>query len=109
MKNKLHYSPESLHDLDEIYQYITMELCNTDAALKVVNDILNTIDKLEDFSGTGTPLSSVANVKSDYHFLISGSYLAFHRVTGTVVYIDRILYGKRDYLRILFEHFPAEK
>lgn len=109
MKNKLHYSPESLQDLDEIYEYITMELFNTDAALKVINDMMSTIDKLEDFAEMGKLLSSVASVKSDYRFLISGSYLAFYRVTDAAVYIDRILYGKRDYLRILFDHFPAEK
>lgn len=104
MKNKLHYSPNALHDLDEIWDYIVMELCNPEAALNLVNGIMDTIDKLEDFAEMGAPLSSVADVESDYRFLIYDNYLAFYRPEGTNIYIDRVLYGRRDYLRILFDN-----
>ena len=50
----------------------------------------------------GTSLSSIADVESDYRFLVTGSYLTFYRVYGSDVYVDRVLYGRRDYLRILF-------
>ena len=33
---------------------------------------------------------------------MTGNYLTFYRVNGNEVYVDRILYGRRDYLRILF-------
>lgn len=104
MKNKLHYSPNALHDLDEIWDYIVMELCNPEAAVNLVNGIMDTIDKLEEFAEMGAPLSSVADVESDYRFLIYDKYLAFYRSEGTDIYIDRVLYGKRDYLRILFDN-----
>ena len=48
-------------------------------------------------------LSSIADVESDYRFLVTGSYLTFYRVLDNDVYVDRVLYGRRDYLRILFE------
>jgi prevent-host-death family protein len=38
----------------------------------------------------------------DYRFLVCGSYLAFYHTLAKKVYIDRILYGKRDYIKILF-------
>lgn len=50
----------------------------------------------------GTPLSSVADIESDYRFIVSGNYLVFYRAYGKDVYIDRVLYGRRDYMRILF-------
>ncbi|MCD8340661.1 MAG: type II toxin-antitoxin system RelE/ParE family toxin [Clostridiales bacterium] len=103
MKNKLHYSPDALRDLDEIWEYIQMELSNPSAAANVVNGILDTLDRLEDFAEMGAPLSSVADVESNYRFIQSGNYLAFYRPEGTDIYIDRILYGRRDYLRILFD------
>ncbi|MCD8367218.1 MAG: type II toxin-antitoxin system RelE/ParE family toxin [Clostridiales bacterium] len=103
MKNKLHYSPDALRDLDEIWEYIQVELSNPSAAANVVNDILDTLDRLEDFAEMGAPLSSVADVESNYRFIQSGNYLAFYRPEGTDIYIDRILYGRRDYLRILFD------
>lgn len=67
---------------------------------------MDAIDELENFSEIGAPLSSVADVESDYRFLVSGNYIAFYRVFMQNIYIDRILYGRRDYLRILFPDLP---
>ena len=50
----------------------------------------------------GASLSSITDVESDYRFLATGNYLTFYRVYGNDVYVDRVLYGRRDYLRILF-------
>lgn len=102
MKNNINYSPEALKDLDEIWEYISENLYNTKAAESTVNRIINSIDKLEDFAEIGRRLSEVVNIDLDYRFLVSGSYLVFYRAYNSDVYIDRILYGKRDYMRILF-------
>lgn len=106
MKNNIHYSPEAQNDLDEIWEYITFELCNLQSAENTVNKIMDTVDELEDFSEIGALLSSVTDIESDYRFLTSGNYMVFYRVSGQDVYIDRILYGRRDYLRILFPDLP---
>ena len=106
MKNKIHYSPEAQNDLDEIWEYIFFELCHPQAADNTVNNIMDAVDKLEDFSETGALLSSMTDVESDYRFLVSDGYMAFYRVVGRDVYIDRVLYGRRDYLRILFPDLP---
>jgi plasmid stabilization system protein ParE len=88
--------------LDEIWDYIATELQNTPAAVRIVNAIMDSVDQLIDFAEMGAPLSSIANVESDYRFLVHGNYLTFYRVQGDEVYVDRVLYGRRDYLRILF-------
>lgn len=108
MKNSIYYSPEAMSDLDEIWEYIVSELCNPQAAENTVNHIVEAIDKLEDFPEIGTPLSAVSGVESDYRFLISGNYMAFYRVRDRNVYVDRVLYGRRDYLRILFPDLSQE-
>ena len=61
------------------------------------------MDRLETFAELGAPLSSIANVEEDYRFLVSGSYMIFYRVMGSDVYVDRILYGRRDYLSVLLK------
>lgn len=71
MKNNVHYSPKARNDLDEIWEYISFELCNPQAAENTVNKI-------------------------------------FYRSIGQDVYIDRVLYGRRDYLRILFSDFQQD-
>jgi plasmid stabilization system protein ParE len=106
--NKLHYSPESLIDLDEIWTYIFEELQNPTAAQKTLDGILDTIKKLKEFSEMGPELFSVTDVENGYRFLVCGNYLVFYRVNGVEVNIDRILYGRRDYLRILFGNLSEE-
>ncbi|MDR0963102.1 MAG: type II toxin-antitoxin system RelE/ParE family toxin [Clostridium sp.] len=102
MNIKIKYSPESLNDLDAIWEYIFIELANPDAADHVINSIMEAISNLETFPEMGAPLSSVTDIESDYRFISSGGYLIFYRSEDKNVYIDRILYGKRDYLSILF-------
>lgn len=108
MKNKIHYSPEARRDLDEIWNYIASELQNPSAAEKAISRILDAADQLGDFSEIGALLSSIADVEGDYRVLVTGNYLVFYRGREKEVYIDRILYGRRDYLHILFGDIIGE-
>lgn len=67
-----------------------------------VSKITKVIRMLRDHALIGTPISSVADADDDYRFLVSGDYMVFYRANGNDIYIDRVLYGRRDYLRILF-------
>ena len=103
MKNRIHYSPESHRDLDDIWDYIVSELQNHSAAEHVIDRIMDAVDQLKNFAEMGTPLSSIADVGTDYRFLVSGNYMVFYRVRGSDVYIDRVLYGRSDYMSALFK------
>ena len=103
MKNKIHYSPESRRDLDDIWDYIVSELQNRSAAELVINRIIDAVDPLKNFADMGAPLSSIAEIGTDYRFLVSGNYMVFYRVQGNDVYIDRVLYGRSDYMSVLFK------
>ena len=109
MKNKIHYSPESRRDLDAIWDYIVSELQNRSAAEHVINRIMDAVDHLKNFAEMGTPLSSIADVGTDYRCLVSGNYMVFYRVQGSDVYIDRVLYGRSDYMSILFKDLLREE
>ena len=109
MKNKIHYSPESRRDLDDIWDYIVSELQNRSAAEHVVDRIMDAVDQLKNFAEMGTPLSSIADVGTDYRFLVSGNYMVFYRVQDSDVYIDRVLYGSSDYMSALFKDLLREK
>lgn len=109
MKNKIHYSPESRRDLDDIWDYIVSELQNRSAAERVINSIIDAVDPLKNFAEMGTPLSSIADIGTDYRFLVSGNYMVFYRVQGNDVYIDRVLYGRSDYMSVLFKDLLREE
>ena len=109
MKNKIHYSPESRRDLDDIWDYIVSELQNRSAAEHVINRIIDAVDPLKNFAEMGTPLSSIADIGTDYRFLVSGNYMVFYRVQGNDVYIDRVLYGRSDYMSVLLKDLLREE
>lgn len=106
--NKLHLSVSAQSDLAEIKSYIAKELENPTAALSTVRKITQDIRRLREYALIGTPLRSIADTESDCRFLVSGNYLTFYRVCGQNVYVDRVLYGGRDYLRILLGELPDE-
>ena len=101
--NRIYYSPEARRDLDDIWDYIVSELQNRSAAERVTDRILDAVDQLKNFAEMGTPLSSIADVGTNHRFLVSGSYMVFYRVQGSNVYVDRILYGRSDYMSVLFK------
>ena len=107
--NKLHLSEAAQSDLADIQAYITGELGNPVAAKAVLRRIIKDIRALRDHALIGAPLFSITNVQSDYRFLVTGNYLTFYRVQGGEVYVDRILYGGRNYLRILFGEIAGGK
>ena len=107
--NNLHLSQEAQRDLAEIKIYIKKKLLNPSAALENVNKKKKNLRILREYANAGTPLSSIADVESDYRFLVSGNYLSFYRTYGNEVYVDRILYARRDYMRILFGDITTEE
>ena len=98
MKNKIHYSPESRRDLDDIWDYIVSELQNRSAAEHVVDRIMDAVDQLKNFAEMETLLSSIADVGTD-----------FYRVQDSDVHIDHVLYGRSDYMSALFKDLLREK
>lgn len=96
------FSPEAIIDLQQIKTYIAEDLCNNQAAIDSVSKIIKRIQVLADFPEIGTPLSSITGFETDYRFLVCGSYTAFYRIENQTVNIIRVLYGRRNFIKILF-------
>jgi len=101
--SKIRISPEALNDLKEIKKYIEEELMNPAAANRVVKRIVEDYGRLEVSPYFGPSLSSKINIDSDFRFLVSGNYIVFYKVNEEYISIYRVLYGRRDYLRIIFD------
>ena len=106
---QIHISPEASNDLAEIKNYIAMELEHTAAALNTVSKITKSIRGLERFPDIGVPLSSIIDIPTDYRFLVTDNYISFYRHDGNAVYVARVFYAKRDYLKILFGELPEQE
>lgn len=77
--NNLHLSEEAQNDLLEIKAYIEEELLNPSAALATVSRITKSLRILQNHAQAGAPLSSIADIASDYRFIVSGNYISFYR------------------------------
>ena len=98
---KIVISPLAKQDLLEIGDYIAFRLHNKSAARNTIARIHQTILRLEVFPECGTPLRQ-HTLGVAYRYLVCGSYIVFYHLEKHNVWIDRILYGRRDYLSLLF-------
>lgn len=103
MENNIKYSPEALNDLQEIWRYISTNLSNPIAAENTVNGIIDCVDILKQFSKAGSTLNFSNGINSGYRFVQYKNYIAFYRISGNDVFVDRVIYGKSDYIKILLK------
>ena len=99
---KLIVSPLARADMREIGDYVSRELCNPSAALRLIRRFQEAMLPLREFPESGSPLLAAGKQSAPYRYLVCGSYLIFYHTAGDAVHIDRVLYGRRDYMAILF-------
>ena len=99
---KLIVSPMARADMREIGDYISQKLRNPGAALRMIRRFREAMSSLLEFPESGAPLLAAGKQSAPYRYLVCGSYLIFYHVADGAVYIDRVLYGRRDYMAILF-------
>jgi len=95
-------SAEARRDLQSIQDYIADEQESPKTALKVIEDILDRIERLLSFPDTGTLLSPKVNFPTTYRYARAAGYLIFYRHENDKVFVDRIIHEKRNYIAILF-------
>ena len=95
-------SAEAKRDIKSIQDYIAEEKESPQIALKVIEKILDRIERLISFPDTGTLLSPKVNFETNYRYARAEGYLIFYRHEKDQIFIDRIIHGKRDYITILF-------
>ena len=100
-ERKIRYSPLSVKDLDGIFDYISQTLCNPQSARKIVSDILDRMENLEALPFIGSIVCGLPNNADEYRVIGVHNYLVFYRITDSGIFIDRILYKRRDYLPLL--------
>ena len=98
----LRINPIALQDLKDIKEYISIELDNAKAANRIIDKIISKYESLAEYPFIGNELSVKIGISTDFRFLVCEKYIIFYKVDETHVYIYLILYGSRDYIRVLF-------
>ncbi|MDO4568719.1 MAG: type II toxin-antitoxin system RelE/ParE family toxin [Clostridia bacterium] len=95
-------SGEARKDLATIRQYISEELCNPDAARRILAELKKSILTLERFPGSGRPLDALIPVHTEYRYLICENYCVFYLSSEEEVMVVRILHQRQDSFKALF-------
>lgn len=107
-KSKVKYAPAAVDDMDEVFSYISQQ--NLAAAENLLNKLSDQISQLGEFPHMGSVLAEdeFVLIQRGYRFIVVQPYLVFYRILGDNVIIHRILHGRRDYLRELFDSLERE-
>lgn len=100
---KVKFTAIAEDDLDDIFQYIAIQLSASDAAISLMDEIEGQIERLCEFPYTGSALLDEVPASRGYRKLVVNNYIIFYIVVEDErqVVIMRILYGGRQYERFL--------
>lgn len=98
---EIRFASRAITDLEEIKRYISDDLFNPQAASELIDLVFKKVRILASLPQTGAPLRTDIPILKTYRFLQCRKYLVFYRVEERNVSIIRILYAKRNYLRLL--------
>lgn len=99
---RLQYTKEALEDLRSIREYIYEKSGSENIADNVVQSIVRSCALLKEFPNIGAELSGKIGVETEYRYLVCGRSIVFYTIEVDEIVIDRILDGRRDYIRVLF-------
>ncbi|MBR3277218.1 MAG: type II toxin-antitoxin system RelE/ParE family toxin [Eubacterium sp.] len=105
MKYTVVYSPEALKDLDRVWDEVFTASADITVTGRYLDDLLDKVDEKSAFPFSGKPLYYQDSF-TGYYMIIFKAYLVFYRLDGHTLFVDRVLYGKSDYLRFL--NLPTE-
>lgn len=94
---------KALSDLHGIHNAVAGDLGNPQAAKRIVSSILQDIAPLASFPRMGMSLAAKTERETDLFYLISGYYLVFYRIGNKQIAVTRILDGRSNYLRLIFD------
>lgn len=93
---KLRILPLFEEDLNEIVDYISLQLENPIAAAALVDDVERAIEERTSCAEAFEPYRSAKERKYPYYRIYVRNYVIFYVVIDDVMEVRRILYNRRD-------------
>lgn len=99
---KVELTPQAIEDLKEVKFYIESVKQNPIAANNTVLKIIHEYENLAEMPELGIPVQRYVNFPTDYRFVLANNYSIFYRIENDIIKIIRIIYSKRDFIKIIF-------
>lgn len=100
-KYQLKIFPMAQLDMEQIFDYIAVELCNPTAAIGQINDFEKAFDNICTFPESCPYINNEYVKEKSLRKLFVNNYIAFYRVRDNEIQIVRVLYGMRNYEALL--------
>lgn len=98
----IEYLPSAIEDLKKIQDWYTIEF-SSNSALKVLDNILNSIDRLSLFPDSGSLPPDEILAKLGYKLLIIKKHIAIYKKIGNSIFIYHIANAKMEYRRLFLK------
>jgi len=100
MSYQVEYSKAAIRDLDRVWAEVYKASKDIEITERYIEELLDKVEKKSDYPKSGAPLY-YENTFTGYYFIVFKAYLAFYRLEKETMLVDRVLFGKSDYMRIL--------
>ena len=100
MSYQVEYSKAAIRDLDRVWAEVFEASKDVEITERYIEELLDKVEKKSDYPESGAPLY-YENTFTGYYFVVFKAYLAFYRLEKDTILVDRVLFGKSDYLRKL--------
>ncbi|MBE5749656.1 MAG: type II toxin-antitoxin system RelE/ParE family toxin [Clostridiales bacterium] len=100
-KYKLKIFPLARQDMEQIFEYIAVDLCNITAAIGQINDFEKAFENICNFPESCPYINNEYVKDKTLRKLIVNNYIAFYRVREEEIQLIRVLYGMSNYQSFL--------
>lgn len=105
MKYIVKYSKTAIRDLDRVWAEVFDASKSYDVTSGYMDGLMDKVEAKADFPKSGAPLYYEDNF-TGYYFVLFQAYMVFYRLEENVMLVDRVLFGKSDYMNYL--HLKSE-
>lgn len=97
---KIHFSENSLEEINEICDYISKNLKSQNASNRFRNKIISNIESLTRFPKMYARIYKYDKLKREYRKIIIDNYILLYTIDSKnkIVYISHIFYSGKNYL-----------
>ena len=93
--------PMARLDMEQIFDYIAVGLCNPTAAIGQINDFEKAFENVCTFPESCPYINNEYVKDKSLRKLIVNNYIAFYRVRDNEIQVVRVLYSMRNYEALL--------
>ena len=97
---EVEFTEECIEELIEIYEYISINLKENNAAKRLMTEVTDKILYLSELPELYMKIGKTDKLKREYHRMVVKNYIVLYTVDieKRKVFISHMLYGKRNYL-----------